>query len=902
MGGILGGRTNAKQQKAVGSLQFQSSQQGGVIPLVYGTTRLSGNLLDYDDFKATPASKTGGKGKGGGGGKGGGQQYTYSASFIMGLCQGPITGIGTVWWDKNIASLAGLSGLSSINLGSDGEAADPFWVTTHPAKTLSYSGTANFACANYQLGNTATLPNFSVEIEGMEAGSGVNGFDANPAAVVADFLTNTRYGAGFPSVNLDPAMPTLDATSYQSYCFAAGLFVSPMLDTQQPAQQCLADIAKLTNSAIVWSNGLLKIIPYGDQPLTASYQLVKIAGSVTTTGGDSISLVFSSPGLAGSPITVSYTTTGQEQTYAAVGAGLAQAMLSTAALATFGLWAGVSPDGLTIAILNASAQVTSVTTSGSGGVTIALGSTVGPYSYSPNTTPIYSLGEDDFIVQESSVGINIGASPGGAALRAGATPVTGGFTDDPVHIVRSTPADANNHIQLQCKDRGNSYNSHIVETFDQSAADLYGIRRDTSLKADMIVDPYLTGTVVAQLGLQRSLLFRNTYTFKLGWRYCLLEPMDLVQISDARLGVSALSVRITAVEEDNEGTLTITAEDFFGGYSTAVLYSRQSTSGYMPNWATGPGDLNMPLIFEPPAALLSGDLEIWVALSGGLNWGGAQVWISSDGSSYAYAGVIPGPATQGGLTAALPSYGGSEPDTINTLSVDLTESHGELLSVSAGDAANLVTLCYVGGELLAYQTATLTTAYHYSVATLYRGAYGSTIGSHLPGAQFARLDQAIGRFPYPSTLIGQSIFLKFPSANIVGGGAQSLASVPAYTYTVTGSGKASVATTVSGSSAGSLTANLVIQRYVFAGTVMFPAGLTGSQGTAGVAATATATYHITKNGANVGTMVFGAGTTIATFSMTSATAFMAGDILTVVAPAVPDATLANLAWTLVGSQ
>ena len=61
MGGILGGRTNAKQQKAVGSLQFQTSQQGGVIPLVYGTTRLSGNLLDYDDFRATASSKTGGE-------------------------------------------------------------------------------------------------------------------------------------------------------------------------------------------------------------------------------------------------------------------------------------------------------------------------------------------------------------------------------------------------------------------------------------------------------------------------------------------------------------------------------------------------------------------------------------------------------------------------------------------------------------------------------------------------------------------------------------------------------------------------------------------------------------------------------------------------------------------------
>jgi hypothetical protein len=471
-----------------------------------------------------------------------------------------------------------------------------------------------------------------------------------------------------------------------------------------------------------------------------------------------------------------------------------------------------------------------------------------------------------------------------------------------VHIVRSTPADANNYIQLQCKDRGNSYNSHVVETFDQAAVDLYGIRRDTSLKADMVVDPFLTGAIVAQLVLQRSLLFRNTYTFKLGWKYCLLEPMDLVQITDTRLGVSALTVRITAVEEDDEGTLTITAEDFFGGYSTAVLYGKQSTAGYIPNWSTGPGDVNMPLIFEPPAALLSGDLEIWVALSGGANWGGAQVWISSDGSSYAYAGTIPGPATQGVLTATLPSYGGSEPDTSNTLSVDLTESRGELLSVSAGDAANLATLCYAGGELLAYQTATLTTTSHYGLTTMYRGAYGSTIGSHPSGAQFARLDQAIGRFPYPSTLIGQTIYLKFPSANIVGSGAPSLASVPAYTYTVTGSGKASVATTVSGSYTGPTTANLVVQRYVFAGTVMFPAGLTGSQGTAGVAATATTTYSIKKNGTNVGTMVFAAGAMIATFSMPSMTTFMAGDILTVVAPVSPDATLANLAWTLVGSQ
>src|SRR5690242_7287522 len=105
MGGILGGGSNAKQALAVGSLQFQTSQQGGVIPLIYGTTKVSPNLLDYDDFTAKPSRQTSGKGKGGGGGKGGSQQYTYSASVIFGVAQGPIVGFGAAWWDRNLGAV-----------------------------------------------------------------------------------------------------------------------------------------------------------------------------------------------------------------------------------------------------------------------------------------------------------------------------------------------------------------------------------------------------------------------------------------------------------------------------------------------------------------------------------------------------------------------------------------------------------------------------------------------------------------------------------------------------------------------------------------------------------------------------------------------------------------------------
>jgi hypothetical protein len=47
-------------------------------------------------------------------------------------------------------------------------------------------------------------------------------------------------------------------------------------------------------------------------------------------------------------------------------------------------------------------------------------------------------------------------------------------------------------------------------------------------------------------------------------------------------------------------------------------------------------------------------------------------------------------------------------------------------------------------------------------------------------------------------------------------------------------------------------------------------------------------------------MVFAPSAAAPTFAMNSATLFNAGDVLTLVAPSAPDATLANLAWTIMG--
>ncbi|MGH8585289.1 MAG: DUF2793 domain-containing protein [Gammaproteobacteria bacterium] len=101
---------------------------------------------------------------------------------------------------------------------------------------------------------------------------------------------------------------------------------------------------------------------------------------------------------------------------------------------------------------------------------------------------------------------------------------------------------------------------------------------------------------------------------------------------------------------------------------------------------------------------------------------------------------------------------------------------------------------------------------------------------------------------------------------------------------------------------GAPTANQIMLHHVVTRTVIFPSGLTGSQGKAGTAATAQTDFDIQKNGTSVGTMRFAAAATSATFIMASQQTFFAGDILKVIAPATPDTTLANITFTLQGTR
>jgi len=75
-----------------------SSTEGAPIPVVYGRTRVGGQVIWATRFEeATSRGSGGGKGVGGGGKKP--MVFSYFANFAVGLCEGQIGGVRRIWAD-----------------------------------------------------------------------------------------------------------------------------------------------------------------------------------------------------------------------------------------------------------------------------------------------------------------------------------------------------------------------------------------------------------------------------------------------------------------------------------------------------------------------------------------------------------------------------------------------------------------------------------------------------------------------------------------------------------------------------------------------------------------------------------------------------------------------------------
>ena len=249
------GRNTTNRADMISDFMINTASYGEVVPEVLGTTRLSGNIIYYDDFTPHEHKTTTRTGKGGGS-KHTEITYTYTVACAIGLCEGPIQGIGKVWRDKEIYDYPNEKIELTAYKGVYGQAPWPYVISKHPEKALPYSGLAYMAGV-VDLGERGSLPQYNFEIKGklLETGDGV---DVNPA----DYIVHVLKSIGIDDVNID------GLEHYREYCKAADILISTPPDSRSSkAQTVINDIAEITNSLVFWSTDRLKIVPLADKPI-----------------------------------------------------------------------------------------------------------------------------------------------------------------------------------------------------------------------------------------------------------------------------------------------------------------------------------------------------------------------------------------------------------------------------------------------------------------------------------------------------------------------------------------------------------------------------------------------------------------------------------------------------------
>ncbi len=173
LGGIAGGLLGGIADRALVSaltplrqvggrltgLELHSTSVGAPMAAVFGRARVAGQTIWAARFKEHRVEQTTGGGKGGGATT---VSYTYSLSFAVGLCEGPITGIGRVWADGTIMDMSAVT--YRLHLGDADQAPDAL-IEAVEGEAPAYRGTAYLVFEDLPLDTWGSRPpQLNVEI------------------------------------------------------------------------------------------------------------------------------------------------------------------------------------------------------------------------------------------------------------------------------------------------------------------------------------------------------------------------------------------------------------------------------------------------------------------------------------------------------------------------------------------------------------------------------------------------------------------------------------------------------------------------------------------------------------------------------------------------------------------
>lgn len=344
-----------------------------------------------------------------------------------------------------------------------------------------------------------------------------------------------------------------------------------------------------------------------------------------------------------------------------------------------------------------------------------------------------------------------------------------------VEYKRKSNSESYNTATVEFINRANSYEKEAV-TFEVLAdVQRNGMKPAPSYSAHYIYTKARAMYLAEQLAMKR-LYERNQYSFKLDWAFCRLEPGDLVTLTESTCGLHKQIVVITDVQEAQDGELQITAIGKPPGMYAPTKYDVHENERPFVDYNKPAQSILDATFIQPPADVVGQGQELWVGVSTPQEWGGCEVWMSDDPTAnFQSMGMLNTTARIGKLVSPLSANG-------NSCIVRMV--NGMLKSGTHIDAERGNTVCYINGECLSYETATLNTDGTVTLNNLVRGQFNTPIGNHSAGDKISRLDEAFMRIPYRKQDVGKKIYAKFTSLNNLGGQQEDISRVKQYEYTI----------------------------------------------------------------------------------------------------------------------